>query len=63
VRFTGFRNLGTDFYKDTNTQAMSAGGSASGTDYVWIKLATAKDVFAKIYYSPGKLERRWCSLM
>ena len=34
---------------------MSAGGSAGGTDYVRIKLATAKeDVFAKIYYSPGK---------
>ena len=31
---------------------MSAGG---GSDYVWIKLATAKeDVFAKIYFSPGK---------
>ncbi len=37
------------------TQAMSAGGSTGGTNYVWIKLATAKeDVFAKIYYSPGK---------
>jgi hypothetical protein len=34
---------------------MSAGGSTGGSDYVWIKLATAKeDVFAKIYYSPGK---------
>jgi len=34
---------------------MSAGGSAGGSDHVWIKLATAKeDVFAKIYYSPGK---------
>ena len=34
---------------------MSAGGSTGGSDHVWIKLATAKeDVFAKIYYSPGK---------
>ena len=34
---------------------MSAGGSAGGTDYVRIKLATAKeDVFAKIYCSPGQ---------
>ena len=34
---------------------MSAGGGTGGTDYVWIKLATAKeDVFAKIYFSPGK---------
>ena len=33
---------------------MSAGGSTGGSDYVWIKLATAKeDVFAKIFYSPG----------
>ena len=38
------------------SRAMSAGGSTGGsTDFVWIKLATAKeDAFAKIFYPPGK---------
>jgi hypothetical protein len=34
---------------------MAAGGSTGVSDHVWVKLATAKaDVFAKIYFPPGK---------
>ena len=40
----------------STTQSMSAGGSTGGTDYVWIKLATAKeDVFARVAITSSDL--------